>query len=206
MIGQINRGSQLGDIIYNMCKQDDIKIIVEIGTWNGLGTTKCIHDSIVENNKKDYLVYSLESNSEFYNQAIINLPKIQNFNILLGRIIEVEDLINIDDCDDKFFVPISNKEIIKGWLVDDLKNYKSTENVLDKIPSKIDLLILDGGEFSSLGEFNKLKDSTTYFILDDTLLIKNNEVANIMRNDDSYLILYDNTSDRNGFLISKKIS
>lgn len=205
MIGQINRGSQLGDIIYNMCKQDDIKIIVEIGTWNGLGTTKCIHDSIVENNKKDYLVYSLESNSEFYNQAIINLPKIQNFNILLGRIIEVEDLINIDDCDDKFFVPIS-KEIIKGWLVDDLKNYKSTENVLDKIPSKIDLLILDGGEFSSLGEFNKLKDRTTYFILDDTLLIKNNEVANIMRNDDSYLILYDNTSDRNGFLISKKIS
>ena len=79
-------------------------------------------------------------------------------------------------------------------------------NVLDQMPDKIDLLILDGGEFSSLSEFKKLKDRTTYFVLDDTLLIKNNEVANIMRNDDSYLILYDNTSDRNGFLISKKIS
>jgi len=205
IIGQINRGSQLGDIIYNMCKQDDIKCIVEIGTWNGMGTTKCIYDSIVENNKKDYQVYSLESNEKFYNQAIINLPKLENFNMILGRIVEVCDLINIDECDDKFFVPISNKEIIKGWLVEDLHNYESIENVLDKMPNQIDLLILDGGEFSSLAEFNKLKDRTTYFVLDDTLLIKNNEVANIMRNDSRYQILYDNTSDRNGFLISKKI-
>ena len=80
------------------------------------------------------------------------------------------------------------------------------ENVLNQMPSKIDLLILDGGEFSSLSEFKKLKDRTTYFVLDDTLLIKNNEVADIMRNDSNYQILYDNTSDRNGFLISKKIS
>jgi hypothetical protein len=206
MIGQINRGSQLGDIIYDMCKQDDIKTIVEIGTWNGMGTTKCIYDSIVDNNKMDYSVYSLESNSIFYNQAIFNLPKIENFNIILGRIVEVDELINIDECDDKFFVPISNKEIIKDWLVDDLQNYKNIENVLDQMPDKIDLLILDGGEFSSLSEFKKLKDRTTYFVLDDTLLIKNNEVADIMRNDSNYQILYDNTSDRNGFLISKKIS
>jgi hypothetical protein len=206
MIGQINRGSQLGDIIYDMCKQDDIKTIVEIGTWNGMGTTKCIYDSIIENDKMDYLVYSLESNTFFYNQAICNLPKIENFNIILGRIIEIEDLINIDECDDKFFIPISHKEIVRGWLVDDLQNYKNIENVLNQMPDKIDLLILDGGEFSSLSEFKKLKDRTTYFVLDDTLLIKNNEVADIMRNDSSYQILYDNISDRNGFLISKKIS
>jgi hypothetical protein len=206
MIGQINRGSQLGDIIYNMCGQSDIKVIVEIGTWNGMGTTKCIYDSIVDNNKKDYLVYSLESNKDLYNQAINNLPKIDNFNIILGRIVEVYELVNIDECDDKFFVPISNKEIIKGWLVEDIKNYNDIENVLNIIPDKIDILILDGGEFSSLSEFKKLEDRTTYFVLDDTLLIKNNQVANIMRNDGRYEIIYDNTSDRNGFLVSKKIS
>ena len=188
-----------------MSSKSDVNTIVELGTWNGMGTTKCVYDSIVENNKKDYQVYSLESNEKFYNQAIINLPKLENFNMILGRIVEVCDLINIDECDDKFFVPISNKEIIKGWLVEDLHNYESIENVLDKMPNQIDLLILDGGEFSSLAEFNKLKDRTTYFVLDDTLLIKNNEVANIMRNDSRYQILYDNTSDRNGFLISKKI-
>jgi hypothetical protein len=189
-----------------MCRQDDIKTIVEIGTWNGMGSTKCIYDSIIENNKTDYLVYSLESNPVFYNQAIYNLPKIENFNIILGRIVEVDELIDIDKCDDKFFVPISNKQIVKSWLVDDLKNYKEIENVLYQLPNKIDLLILDGGEFSSLSEIKKLKDRATYFVLDDTLLIKNNEVANIMRSDSNYQILYDNIYDRNGFLISKKTS
>lgn len=205
MIGQINIGSQLGDIICSMCKQDDIKVIVEIGTWNGMGTTKCIYDSIIQSNKIDFLVYSLESNSVFYNQAICNLPKIENFNIILGRIVEVEELINIDECDDNLFT-IYNKEIVKSWLVEDVQNYKSVKNVLDQMPDKIDLLILDGGEFSSLSEFKKLKNRTTYFVLDDTLLIKNNEVANTMRHDSNYHILYDNSFDRHGFLVSKKIS
>ena len=32
--GQINRGSSLGEIIYNICLQEDVNTIVEIGTWN----------------------------------------------------------------------------------------------------------------------------------------------------------------------------
>ena len=90
--------------------------------------------------------------------------------------------------------------------MEDLENCKNVPNVLNIIPDQIDLLILDGGEFSSLSEYQKLKERTTYFILDDTNSIKNNEVANIIRNDRNYQILYENISDRNGFLISKKIS
>ena len=205
MVGQINRGSQLGEIIYNLVSSEEIKTIVEIGTWNGMGSTKCIYDAILQTNKKNYLVYSLESDSKFYKESPQNLPKLENFNILLGRIIEVDDLVDIDKCDDGFFVPMSNKEIMRGWLSEDIKNYNSVPNILDQIPEKIDLLILDGGEFSSFGEFNILKDRSTYFVLDDTLLIKNNEVSKIMRDDNTYEILHDNINDRNGFLVSKKI-
>ena len=35
-VGQINRGSILGEKIYNLCKQNDVQTIVEIGAWNGL--------------------------------------------------------------------------------------------------------------------------------------------------------------------------
>jgi hypothetical protein len=205
MQGQVNRGSTLGNIIYNMCKQDDIKTIVEIGTWNGMGTTKCIYDAIVDSKKTNYLVYSLESNKSFYNEAINNFnnfPKIINFNLLLGRIINPEDMLNIDNDDDKFF-SIHSKNIQKEWLKEDIYNCNNVECVLDMLPQKIDLLILDGGEFSTLAEFNILKDKTTYFILDDTLALKNFEVSNIMRNDKKYEILFDEPNDRNGFLISK---
>tara|TARA_R110000868_G_scaffold5669_3_gene33484 strand:+ start:2195 stop:2815 length:621 start_codon:yes stop_codon:yes gene_type:complete len=204
MTGQINRGSKLGDIIYKMCNQDDIKTIVEIGTWNGMGSTKCIYDSIIENNKKDYLVYSLESNQEFHNLAINNLPPLVNFNLVLGKILEACDTINLDLYNDIFFQECS-RDLQKSWLIKDIDNYNKVKNVIDIIPRVVDLLILDGGEFSSLAEFNKLKDRTTYFILDDINTIKNFEIANIMRNSNNYQILFDCKNDRNGFLISKQL-
>jgi len=203
ILGQINRGSQLGEVIYNMCNQDDIKSIVEIGTWNGMGSTKCIYESLVNNNKKDYVVYTLESNQTFYNQAVSNLPKLENFNMILGRIIEIDEVVDIDKCDDVFFT-CSNRSDQKGWLAEDLYNYGKIENVLGLLPESIDLLILDGGEFSNYYEYLKLKDRTKYFILDDTKSIKNFDVANIMRTDSSYQVLID-SNDRGGFLVSKKI-
>lgn len=204
--GQINRTSFLGDIIYKICKQEDIKTIVEIGTWNGMGTTKCIYDAIIDSKKEDYIVYSLESNKYFYEEAVNNfnsLPKIKNFNLILGRIIESEDMLNIDTADDRFF-SIHNRNIQKEWLKEDIDNCNKVKNVLDILPKNIDLLILDGGEFSTLAEFNKLKDRAAYFILDDTTALKNFEVSNIMRNNSNYTILYDDPNDRYGFLVSKK--
>jgi len=203
-IGQINKDSILGKIIYDLCKKEEIKNIVEIGTWNGLGTTKCIYDSILENNKKEYSVYSLESNPDLYQIALHNLPKISNFEIILGRIVEKSELVDIDSCPDFFFINGSSRETQRSWFNDDLKNYNSVDNVIDRLPKTIDLLILDGGEFSSFAEFTKLQDRVTYLVLDDTKVIKNYEVANIVRNDSSYQIIID-SSDRNGFLVAKKI-
>jgi len=52
--GQITRGTPLGDWIYDLVKREDIINIVDIGTWNGLGSTKCIQDAIVDSRKEDY--------------------------------------------------------------------------------------------------------------------------------------------------------
>jgi hypothetical protein len=205
-VGQINRGSKLGEIIYNLCLQDDIKNIVEIGTWNGMGSTKCIYDAISEK-QEEYLVYSLECNIEFHNIALSNyedLPKLNNFNIILGTIISPDENRDpINNYEDIFFNQYS-REIQNSWYIQDLENCKKVPNVLSIIPDSIDLLILDGGEFSSLSEYQKLKDRTRYFILDDVNTIKNNEVAILMRNDSNYQIIYD-SDDRNGFLVSKKL-
>ena len=205
-VGQVNRGSKLGEIIYNLCLQDDVKNIVEIGTWNGMGSTKCIYDAISEK-KGEYLVYSLECNKEFYNICLKNyenLPKLDNFNLILGTIISPDDNIDpVSNFDDSFFKE-SSRDIQKSWYMEDLENCKNVPNVLNIIPDQIDLLILDGGEFSSLAEYKKLKESTTYFILDDTNSIKNNEVSNLIRNDIRYQVIHD-SNDRNGFLVAKKI-
>jgi hypothetical protein len=204
--GQINRGSSLGEIIYNICLQEDVKTIVEIGTWNGMGITKCIYDA-VSIKSGDYIVYTLECNEEFYHNCIENykaLPKLKNFNFILGTIVEPEENINpLSNFDDKFFNQYS-RHIQSGWRNEDVKNCKNVKNVLDILPKKIDLLILDGGEFSGLSEFNKLKDRSVYFVLDDTNTIKNHRVANLIRIHNEFKVLHD-SNERNGFLVAKKL-
>jgi hypothetical protein len=204
--GQINRGSSLGEIIYNICLQVDVKTIVEIGTWNGMGSTKCIYDAI-SIKSGDYLVYTLECNERFYNTCMENyraLPKLKNFNFILGTIIEPEENINpISNFDDRFFNQYS-RLTQSEWRNEDVENCKNAKNVFAILPKKIDLLILDGGEFSGLSEFNKLKDRSLYFVLDDTNTIKNHEVARFIRISGEFKVLHD-SNERNGFLVAKKL-
>lgn len=152
----------MGDLIYNISKDPAIKTIVEIGTWNGLGTTKCIHDAILESGKRDFLVLSLEADILRHNEAKSHYPiPLKNFNLIYGTIVKVEEIL-----------PKMNNEgnAIKHlpWLMEEANFFKTAPYVLDLIPEKIDFLILDGGEYSSSVEFEKLWERSHFIALDDT--------------------------------------
>lgn len=40
-VGQITLESDMGSFIYKIAANDNYKTFLEIGTWNGLGSTKC---------------------------------------------------------------------------------------------------------------------------------------------------------------------
>ena len=203
MIGQINLDSKLGKIIYNLVKDKNIKNIVEIGTWNGYGSTQCIKQSIIDNNKTDYLVYSLEINENMYNTAKQN-HNLPNFHLLLGTIITEDDL---KWCDwDKYFNSpdgyYDGNKSKRTWFDEDIKNIRKTDNVLNLIPENIDLLILDGGEFSTYPEYIKIGNRSKIIILDDTKVLKCKKIREELLLNDNYTILYDDLNDRNGFLVA----
>jgi hypothetical protein len=205
MTGQINLDSNLGKLIYDIVSRNDIKSIVEIGTWNGHGSTECIRKSIIDNNKSDYVVYSLEINERMYREAIKReFPS--NFNILLGRIIEESDL-DWMNWDEYFNTPEGNYHLgsKRDWLNDDIINLRSTENIINIIPDKIDLLILDGGEFTTYPEFTKIGSRSRFIVLDDTKELKCDRIRKELINNTNYTIIVDNLYDRNGFLIAEKI-
>ena len=133
MFGQINRGTELGEIIYNIVRQEDVINIVEIGTWNGLGSTKCIRDSIIENNKTQYNVISLETNKIMYQSAINNNQPLINFKIINGTIISVNDFIKFDEIEDMFFNEYG-RDIQINWYNEDINNCKNSLNVFKIIP------------------------------------------------------------------------
>jgi len=202
--GQINRGSNLGEAIYQLAINPEIKTIVEIGAWNGAGTTKCLRDAVIDGKKTDCVVFSLEAYKSMYDQAVANnQPSLPNFHLIHGRIVE-KDEMNWFDYDS-----LSKDE--KGWLKDDIANYDQCPNVIDQLPTRIHLLVLDGGEFSSYVEWHKLIDRSKYIVLDDTYqnTRKFTYVRNsILENPERYEVIKDVTNDRNGYMIlrNKKYS
>jgi hypothetical protein len=194
--GQILDGSQFGVWIDKIITEYKPNTIVEIGTWKGLGSTKRIIDSIIKNKITPNFL-SLESNQSFYDIANINLKNYLDIvTLILGRIIESEDIQSFISKN-----TISNQ--MYKWLESDLKDYLICKNVINKIPSKIDFLLLDGGEFSTYIEWRILKDRCNIVALDDSLILKCKQIREELLNDTDYTLIVD-SSDRNGFTIFKK--
>ena len=61
LTGQISNG-RFSEIIKKFAKNEDYKTFLEVGSWNGMGSTKQFTDELVLR-LDDYVFYSLEWNS-----------------------------------------------------------------------------------------------------------------------------------------------
>lgn len=202
MSGQINyEDNKLGKYIVQIASHPSIKTIVEIGTWNGLGTTRCVLHGLKEANKTDYDFISLECSPEMYAEAIHNNEKNinKNFKIVFGKVVD-EDKIT------SWFDVTSLTEEQKSWLQQDINWMKNVPNVLDAFPQKIDFLILDGGEFSTYLEWTALKDRVQWVALDDTASLKCKKIREELLISNEFKILVDDPyGSRYGCLIAKRL-
>ena len=203
--GQINLQSALGKIIYDLVKYNDFKNIVDIGTWNGMGTTLCILKGLEEkDNKQDVNIYTIELYKEMVEIAKQNLKEYINndqfnLNIINGRIADLEEVYAWFDHSS---IDTTNDAHARLWYHKDMNLLSSSENITNLLPDKIDLLILDGGEYSTYPEWNRLKDRTKFFVLDDTNILKCSKIkSEVISNSEKYSILYDVSNDRNGYIV-----
>jgi hypothetical protein len=182
MPGQINNNTEFGQILYDLSCNKEYTSYVEIGTWDGQGSTKCIMDGLLS--RKDLsILYSLETNKKFYDiacdywapqLAMYDVPKL---NLIYGRIVEATDISSVED----------------------IQQY-------DEYDSRyLDVLFLDGGEFTSYAEYSVLKDRTKVLALDDTRVYKNKKVRSELIVNDNWKLLYDNLQDRNGTTIFERL-
>lgn len=192
-MGQITTDTWLGSFLKDVCNQHpQIKTVVEIGTWDGMGSTDCIIQGLSTSDKSDIKFISLETNSAMYevatNQWKDKLPAWAS--LVHGKIVEESDMDSTD---------LTNDE--KTWFVDDLRALTTCPNVLDCIPKQIDLLLLDGGEFSTYSEFEKLKDRSSLIVLDDTNIRKCKGIRNhVIAYPEKYRIIFDFPNVRNGIM------
>lgn len=201
-IGQINRDSTLGNLIFTLTRdRQDIKTIVESGTWNGLGSTRCVLDAL----REDQSFYSVELYSDMYAEACENNQRaLQDSRVkfLHGSVITYEDMFWFDHSK----IDMVNDVHAALWFTKDLNNLRVCNNVLADLPEKIDMLILDGGEYSTYPEWQKLKSRTKMVVLDDTSIFKCAKIVEELSSDSTYTCLITAPNERNGFAIYEKNS
>lgn len=203
--GQITMNHQSGRQIYRILHNDDsIKRVVEIGTWNGLGSTICIIHGIQGKDVESF--QSIECNREKHLTALDNLEsQIEENTVLLwGSIVDTEHIKSQGYRDN--FPSLSTSEKLRGWFDIDIKNCEAAPNVLDTMPDNIDFLLLDGGEYTTLNEFEKLLPRCTgYIALDDIYVDKCNECRRRLINNPDWKEIV-KLDERNGFSIFIHIS
>jgi hypothetical protein len=189
MIPSSERGILLKKTIQNYnCKQ-----IVEIGTWKGMGSTLCILESMLPDSK----FVTLESNKTFFDIAVNNLKQYEGkFKMVYGSIVSYDEVSS--------FASNYNLDSLKQeWLKEDLDNINMCPNVINEIFDEIDFLLLDGGEFSTYPEWNKLKKRSKFVALDDINVIKCQKIYNELLQNNEYTLI-EKTDEGNGFSIFRK--
>jgi hypothetical protein len=108
-------------------------------------------------------------------------------------------LVNSEKLDRDFLTSAES-----SWLKADLEKMTRAPIVIERVPEFVDLLILDGGEFSSQAEFFALRERIKgWVVLDDIKTRKNKKVFGLLVRDDSFSLVWA-TDERNGAAIFRR--
>ena len=200
-IGQVTLNDQLGQLLYSYASRDTIRSILEIGTWNGRGSTRCIVEGL-KRRTTPCVFYSLECNADKCNDARELYKDMSNVHIL-NEVLLTKQPADIET----IFPELAESAQFKYWNSVDFDNMADKPLFLERteLPAMFDLLLLDGGEFTTWYEYLQLKDRCKIIALDDTRVAKCRRIVTELKaQPEKWNIILD-SSERNGTLIAVRI-
>lgn len=198
-LGQICNDNFSNEIT-KYASNSNYKTFLEIGTWNGLGSTRAFSNGFMNRND-DYIFYSLECNKEKHADA----SKLYTHN---NKIYILNEVIWNEEPSDFYtiFPQCLTDHTYKHWNEVDIINMKKCNLFLDRqnLPALFDVILLDGGEFTTYYEFQILKNKCKILMLDDVNVDKCKLIVNEIESDPNWKIIHKENT-RNGFLIAENL-
>jgi hypothetical protein len=175
------------------------KTYLEIGTWNGLGSTRAFSNGFKRRSNDDYIFYSLECNKEKSDDAAKLYRDNPNFHII-NEVIWNETPEDFYD----IFPQCKTNEMFKHWNEVDIINMKKCPLFLSRseLPEVFDVILLDGGEFTTYHEFQLLKNRCKVLLLDDTNTDKCKLIVKEIEDNPVDWKVIKRKNERNGYLIA----
>jgi hypothetical protein len=202
--GQITLESPFGKVLTDLAK--GATSVMEIGTWNGGGSTSCLIRGMKEGAK----LLTLESDPKMFETAQANLlPWIDAYKVTARNAVASRQIV-------PYFHPDGGcRQVREAWenenrLIQECQliqndNYEWARFL--SISGKIDLLLLDGGEFTTMGDFLTLWQYADVIALDDTNMGRS--VKNVWAREAlikaGWTVLHDHIDDRNGWFVARRV-
>ena len=190
--GQVAPGTSLGDFLMNVAKDTQYAKYLEIGTWSGMGSTRCFHLGFLE--RADPFVFkSLECNKEKCEMAAMHYTEYPYIQILNSTVVPASAIPSTDELKMMF------EGLVEHWHDVDMENLATCTLLEDR---DFDVVFLDGGEYTTYFEYNELVTkcpSLRMIICDDTNMNKCKKVREELLASADWKILVDRPDDRNGW-------
>lgn len=222
--GQISMETEMGRFLSKLASDEQNHRFLEIGTWNGLGSTRCFYEgfqkrkhSLHDPSLQESPVFldSLEVNSEKCDVArshYIDAPYIRIHHKSL-----LDKLPTWSDIEKEYTNEWSEdeKRTYEKYFRTDIENMKLCGTFPLPIPSTLekesqytyayDVALLDGSEFFSYDEFEKIRHIVRIIVLDDCRCLKNKRVYDELVGHSDWKLIQHNMNERNGYAAFQRI-
>lgn len=212
--GQISMDTEMGQFLSELACDERNRRFLEIGTWNGLGSTRCFYEGFqkrTESLPDDASVFldSLEVNSEKCEVARSQYRDAPYIRIHHKSLLDTLPLWT--DIEKEYADKWSEdeKRTYKKYFHTDIENMKSCGTFALTIPWTVendgsttyayDVALLDGSEFFSYDEFKKIRNVVKSIVLDDCRCLKNKKVYEELMGDCKWTLMKQNMTERNGY-------
>lgn len=194
--GQVKLEHELGRYIATYASDERFHNYLEIGTWNGRGSTYCFHYGF-KRRSSPYSMQSYETSLARVKEARDVWKDVPSIEIIHGRVLESHECPTYEDLLRLF--PRMNE----SWHAEDIMNFHSCIYVAANAP---EVVLLDGAEYLTYFEFQKLKTmpSIRVFLLDDTNADKCRQIKRELERDTLWGLVASG-NDRNGWAVFERL-
>lgn len=205
---EISLKDPFGKAIASVIMEYGFRHNLEIGSWDGLGSTQCFIKGMchLKNSKS---LYCLECLDDSYKLLVNNVKNHDFVKPVNMSSIAVSDWLVKDFDADVWNSPYNKteqkfpKDEVYSWYQHDVNVMaEKGEGFLQKCKDSFDAVLIDGGAFTGYSEFVLLKDRTKCFFLDDVYkAFKCNQIYHELMSDKNWILLHDFPDVRNGACI-----
>ena len=197
--GQIQLGQTFGQWIAKYAADTRFHRYLEIGTWNGRGSTCCFYKGLKDRTDGAYL-QSYEIHGPRAQEAKEVWKTAPQIHVIHGRALQNWECPTWDA------VTAVIERPTLAWHFEDIQYFWSCSYVAPEDPH---VVLLDGGECLTWFEFQKIwKEcpSTSVYMLDDTLFNKCAKIKAFLEDHPDWIKVAGSDTERNGWAVFEKVT